>query len=524
MCGIAALISRTGQKIDKTSLYMMLGIMHYRGDTHQLAKTEILEQAGLGCVRLAIMGRENGEQPFTDPNKEVFVVFNGEIYNHRELRREIEQDGVKFQSDCDTEVLVHGYRKWGTDLPGKLEGMYGFVVFDRTNGDFFAARDPFGIKPLYYGMTDNQWAFSSEIYPLCEVNSKNIREVPPGGYVKNGVESERELLLLSPVSIEPEIAKAQLREFIKESVRKHLDTDLDVAVLVSGGIDSSILLYEAAQILPGKVKAYCVGTQRASDMQHAKLLVEHLKANGIKVELRPVYINPKQMVESIPQTVFAIESFEPNHIRAGTTNLALAERVKADGIKIALCGEGADELLGGYTEHTQVVEKNEPDEKVYELFNRFVRELHKTQLQRVDRTAMQHGIEARVPYLENKLARFILSLPVDLKVHRNGGDVISKYILRETYRGLLPEKIVERRKVPMGEGAGIGDNGPKGPFYERGLECVDDQELAAIQKRFPQFNIQNREEAYYFSIYQVRFGDSLEFARQRPMTNILPTT
>jgi asparagine synthase (glutamine-hydrolysing) len=523
MCGIAALFSKNDQKIDETTLYQMIVAMNYRGDSDQTPKVNNIGRAGLACVRLPIVGRETGQQPFGDTEQEVLVVFNGEIYNHSELRAELESCGFKFQSDCDTEVLVHGYKKWSTELPARLRGMYAFVIFDRATGDFFAARDPFGIKPLYYGQTESQVGFSSQIYPLTRSKFKNIREVPPGGYVNNKTESVRELFpVVSPARIDSETAIRRLRELIRESLRRHLDTDLDVAVLVSGGIDSSVLLYEAAQIIPGRVKAYCVGTKDSSDMQYARILIEYMQAKGMKVELHQVNITLEQMLESIRRTIFVIESFEPNHIRAGTTNLALASQVKKDGIRIAICGEGADELLGGYEEYPQAVRDNQSEEKIQGLFDRFVRELHKTQLQRVDRTNMYYGIEARVPYLDHDLSRFILSLPIDLKVHKNGRGVTSKYILREAYKGLLPDSIVKRRKVPMGEGAGVGDNRRDGPFYQYTDGLVSDEELSEIQKTFPQFKIQNKEEAYYFSLYKSRFS-ALELACQRPLTNILKT-
>lgn len=522
MCGISALISTNGEKIGEDKLYLMLDLMKQRGD--QPPKMKVLGRAGLGCVRLAIVGRESGDQPFSDLQEEITVVFNGEIYNHVELRRELERDGVKFRSDCDTEVLVHGYRRWGEQMPSRLEGMYGFVIFDRRRGEFFVARDPLGIKPLYFCRVGHQWAFSSQIYPLTKVSCKTIQEVPPGGSIKNGLLSGRERYpSVSPSPIDIETAKARLRELIKASVRKHLATDLEVAVMVSGGIDSSILLYESAQALPGRVKAYCVGTEDAADMQYARLLLDDLRAKQLNVEFRPVYIKRGEVVDSIKDAIFIIESFEPNHIRAGTTNLALARQIRKDRIKIALCGEGADELLGGYEEFPQAVRDGEPLEKIQALFARFTSELHKTQLQRVDRTAMYYGIEARVPYLEDHLLRFLLSLPLDLKLHQEGNRVISKYLLREAYRGLLPDAIVDRRKVPMGEGAGVGDNRPEGIFFDYASGLVDEEELSEMQKKFPQLQIQSREEAYYFSIYKSRFLKALELASQRPMTNCLQT-
>ena len=518
MCGIAALYSIAESRVDVERLTSMVESLRHRGDRSPRIKH--FGRAGLACARLAIIGREAGSQPFSDPGGNVWVVFNGEIYNHGELRAELEQSGRTFLSDCDTEVIVQGYQQWGPQITRRLKGMYAFVVFDSTKQECLAARDPFGIKPLYYALSDQQKAFSSEIYPLVKNGFRQVSAVPPGGYIYNGQVSGRLLTPdLAAARMGFQEAKTQLRQLIQQSVRRLLDTDLNVAVFCSGGIDSSVILYEAAQVLRDRATAYCVGTKDGDDWQYAEKLAKEL---GVKFRLVP--IERSQMVESIAETIKIIESFEPNHIRAGTASVALAKAVSEDGIKVALVGEGADELLGGYEEFPDAVRNHRPIAEVEALFRRFIGELHKTQLQRVDRTTMAFGIEARVPFLEDDLARFILSIPLDLKVHRtDDGGVIPKYILREAYRGLLPDFIVDRRKIPMGEGAGIGDNRPQGPFYEYANSVITDDNLSALAKKYHAFNIRNKEEAHYFSLFVQRFG-ALALSQSRPMTNMLKTT
>jgi asparagine synthase (glutamine-hydrolysing) len=517
MCGIAALISEDNRNVEGWCLYEMLRLLRHRGD--QPPRTEHFGRAALGCVRLAIIGRSEGSQPFSDPDGHLSVVFNGEIYNHRELRSELESVGAEFRSECDTEVILHGYRRWGSRLVSKLKGMYAFIVFDQKSGGFFAARDPFGIKPIYYARAGHQWAFSSEIYPLVKIGFNQVNAIRPGTYIHNGKESERSLAPnLSIVPIDLEAAKSTLRKLIKQSVGRLLDTDLKVGVFCSGGIDSSIILYEAAQIARDRIVAYCVGTEDSSDLAFARRV-----AGTFGVSFKPVLIDKKRMVDSIAKTITIIESFEPNHIRTGTTNVALARRVHEDGIKVVLCGEGADELFGGYEEFPHAVKSGHPED-LEGLFCRFIDELHKTQLQRVDRTTMAYGIEARVPYLETDLSQFVLSIPTEFKVRRlENGKVVPKYVLRESYRNTISDDVVDRRKVPMGEGAGVGDNGLHGPFYEYANAVLKDNEFESLIKKYPDIGIRNKEEAYYFMLYQRRFG-TLDLARHRPMTNVMATT
>jgi len=520
MCGIVSVISETDRRPDSELVYKMLHRLRHRGD--QPPRVVSAGRAVLGSARLAIVGGEGGSQPFTDGAGSLWVLFNGEIYNHRELRSELEAQGCHFLTTSDTEVLLHGYRVWGRNLPGHLKGMYAFLIWDEKGEEFFVARDPFGIKPLYYAHADGQWAFSSEIRPLSDNGFSHIKDLRPGAHILNGRISERVLTPgRAPAAIGEEVAKQQFLRLFRQSVSRHMNTNLPVAVFCSGGIDSSAVLYEAVQARQGNkppVIAYCVGTDVSEDLRYARGL-----AAALGVEFRHVPIEEASMVRSIGKAIEIIESFEPNHIRTGTTSVALASAVHKDGIKVALVGEGADELLGGYEEFPDAIRRQLPEAEVEALFQRFISELHKTQLQRVDRTTMAFGIEARVPFLDSDLASFIISLPLSLKLRPTpGGRVITKYILRESYRGILPDAIVERRKIPMGQGAGVGDNGEHGPFYKYTNNVVADGELKRLQQKYSAFDIKNKEEAFYFTMYQRRFG-SLDLARHRPKTNVMET-
>jgi asparagine synthase (glutamine-hydrolysing) len=525
VCGIAAIVGAASRQSGFGKMPVMLQHLAHRGDQPPTWKS--YGSAALGSVRLAIVDVERGVQPMESRN--LAITFNGEIYNHVELRNQLRAEGLSFATECDTEVLLQGYSRWGEGLLDRIEGMYAFVLVDLAASSFIAARDPFGIKPLYYAQDGGGWCFSSEIRPLIEAGLTGIGEVPPGGFVRDGHVSRRKRYReLSPVSeSEMPIGEAidAFRAEFRQSVERHLPPGhLRAAVFCSGGIDSSALLFEAVRACQRlgydpaeKLRVFSVGTTNSEDPGLAREVADRL---GVPFSL--VGIEVDEMILSIPETIRAIESFEPNHIRAGTTSMALARRVAADGFKVALLGEGADELLGGYEEFPHAAgTRGERD--VQELLGAFSRQLHLTQLKRVDRTTMAFGIEGRVPFLDSRLTRLVTAMPTSCKVRRNGsGRYVGKYVLREAYRNLLPDHIVDRRKVPMGEGAGVGDNRPIGAFYEHARDCVPDRVFESCVNEYQEFGLNNKEEVEYFLIFKETFGP-LGLASNRPMTNNLKT-
>jgi asparagine synthase (glutamine-hydrolysing) len=528
MCGIVAIISPSKAKEHLDRVKDLTRSLEHRGDRGP--KTRTFDGFALGCARLAIVDRPSGIQPFSDEGQRCSVVFNGEIYNHSDLRAELASAGFRFRTRCDTEVLLNGYLRWGSDLPRHLEGMYAFVIADRQGGTFLAARDPFGIKPLYYVTIDDNWYFSSEIYPLAQTVGGDLKALQPGSIVYQNQLRERvlyqDLTPLQPTQMPLPEAIELTRAALKASVRRHLPSDdLNTAIFCSGGIDSSAILFEAVNacrdlgLNPShKLAVYCVGSTDSEDQRYASELAWSL---GVPYRFEEIQVS--EMVQSIPAAIETMETFEPNHIRAGTTSIAIARRVKDDNIKVVLVGEGADELFGGYEEFSLAL-KMEGITKVEELLRLFTSQLHRTQLRRVDRTTMAFGIEARVPFLDKRFTDLVLTIPTEYKVRRVAPDVvISKYVLREAYRGLLPDHIVNRRKVPMGEGAGVGDNRSCGPFHDFCDHAMTIDRFNAIREEFPEFQIRNKEEAYYFDLFHRRYG-RLTLASLRPYTNLASTT
>jgi asparagine synthase (glutamine-hydrolysing) len=500
----------------------MLRLLAHRGD--QPVEATQLGHIAIGCSRLAIVDRLANRQPFLSPAKDVAVVLNGEIYNYLDLREELLNAGYRFSTNGDCEVLLNGFLHWGERLFERLDGMFAIGIADHRQGasTLFLARDHFGIKPLYLGDLGQAQIFSSEIFPLVKQGASSVRAIQPGHYSVDGV-IKRFVDGLPEPETEGDIDTwaSKLRVVLSTAVKKRIQTDLPIAVLCSGGIDSAILLYEVLCNATdrSKIHVFTVGTAVSTDVAFAKVTVSFLAkrfGNDLKGRYHHVEISQEDMIDSIPETVQAIESFEPNHIRAGTANLWLAKSMSRLGFKIALCGEGADEAFGGYHEFVETFDKHGPAATV-KILKEFFLDLHRTQLQRVDRTNMRYGIEARVPFMDKEFVRMAFSIPVELKFFRQQSDIISKFILRYSYKDILPEKIVWRRKVPLGEGAGIGDNGDHGPFYMNSKNFEVQQGMQLIG-----WDVRTHEERLYASYLYDHLGQCPDFG-SRPRTNFLGT-
>lgn len=363
MCGIVALLGGSGADNLLLAEKLLAGMAH-RGDTVPRFKV-FSDSHVLGCARLAIVDRTNiANQPLVDITGRYVIVFNGEIYNHLQLRQELTNSGSIFQTASDTETVLEAYRIWGIDFVEKLNGMFALCILDSLSGDFLVCRDNFGIKPLYMGSKAGVTVFASEIHPLTANGITEIEVVPPGAVLVNHqLRKSFDFTWPPPYPIDEQEALGRLRQHIRQSVAAHANTDLPIAVYCSGGIDSSVLLYELSKLGRHDITGYCVGTPDASDLATARRLCKHLA-----IPFREVIIRPQDALNEIRHTIRTIESFEPNHIRAGTTNMLLAKQVSTDGIKVVICGEGADELFGGYAEFSQSALNGESTQALHETF------------------------------------------------------------------------------------------------------------------------------------------------------------
>jgi asparagine synthase (glutamine-hydrolysing) len=459
------------------------------------------DRYALGCVRLPIVDASHGVQPIESETGRITVVLNGEIYNYRQLKKR-HLAGTHLKTNSDTEVLANLLEKCGIEqtLP-QLEGMFAFMAYDKERDKFYLARDLIGIKPLYFVKCIQGVLAASELKAF-DHDAWTITELPPQHYY----DSEKGLSLWEP---RKHLSGAPLGQLIANSVREQVQTKLPVAVLLSGGIDSSVICYEANQF-NSNVTAFAIGKPDSNDMLAAQRFCVDL---GFKFE--PIIIGDDEPLLAIEDTVRSIESFEPNHIRAGTLSYLISKHITSKGYRISLCGEGADELFAGYPDFIALLQRTGNDYHALEnVLESFMDGLYLTQLKRVDRTGMRFALEVRPPFLCTSIIERAKRIPAQEKITLENGAYITKKPLREAYRGILPDYIVDRIKSVFSEGAGYDTNGHHGPFWDYTSKLISAEEVAELQKGYPQCLLTTHEEAYYFKLY-LKYFDVEQVRPQR---------
>jgi asparagine synthase (glutamine-hydrolysing) len=446
MCGIAAIIDPGVDAEDsedvarrEAELVEMLGKIRHRGDPSRFAECWSDQGVALGTNRLAIVDRENARQPQTDDQEQISVVYNGELYDFAALRDELAGLGHKFRTRSDTEVLVHAHLEWGEEFLKRLDGMYAFVLYDHRRRTFLAARDHIGIKPLYYAVRDRAYYFASEQKCLLHV-SRDIRPVPPGTFMTKDGPTRYFTLTEKPCALPERTVVARYRDLFVRAVRKQVDTDLPVAVMFSGGIDSAAVLHVARQYHPS-VTAFTVGFEGAADVEVARRYCAEFDVPHVVS-----YLDRDELIGALPEAVYGGEFFESIDAMDTCVGYFAYRLAKEHGFKVALCGEGSDEVLAGY-------DLFKTHEDPAELMKYRVHNLHRTDLQRVDRSSMLHSIETRVPFMDRSLLEFAYSIPMHMKLR----DGVEKWVLREAFKDTLPSYIANRPKIRMPDGSGLKD-------------------------------------------------------------------
>lgn len=509
MCGISAILFNA-QKKEQTMTSMLNAIKH-RGDSvpNNSKKDAFDADAILGNVRLKIVDIPNGKQPFYNENKTVAVTFNGEIYNHKILKKKLEKLGHTFISDCDTEVLVHLYEQYKEDMltqeDMELDGMFAFVIFDRVTNKFLMARDRYGIKPLYYAEADNSIYVSSELKSFAKIKEiDEYKELLPSHYI-NDIRIEPKPYYRQEYEIDNSIdlgsAKSAVRKHVINAVKKRvIDTDLPIGMWLSGGIDSSIVFLIARQYHKD-IRPIIIGKENSPDVSAAILLCNEVGSSYMHIDP-----TDEEILKIIPELIESIETFEPNPIRPSALTYFLAKETKRLELKVVLCGEGADEIFGGYGDFLLT----QTDDECLKLTQNFVRDLYRTQLLRIDRVGMAFHVEVREPFMDNQLVNYAVGLKRDYKINRINGKILTKYILREAFKDILPEEIYLRDKQTIMAGAGVCSvEVEKGIFYENAQS-----KNKLLLKHYKEYDLKNEEDVYYFNTYKDHYMKAL-FNKER---------
>lgn len=442
--------------------------------------------AWLGHTRLSIVDLAGGHQPLGSAD-DWSLVCNGEIYNHQRLRAELGQ--ACFATDSDNESALVLLRQHGPEALDRLQGMWALCAA-APGGQFVAARDRLGIKPLYWSRTEGTVYFASELRAFPEPVQREAESFPPGCYwtPEDGLTRFADAVPRRAASTwdgkPAEVAEKETRDVLIDSVRRHLMADVDVGVFLSGGLDSSLVAAVAAAeyAKAGRtLKTFSVGTPDSPDLLAARTAAEFLGT-----EHHEAVLDAGQAIAALDEIVAAVESFDASLIRSSVPNWFLSQ-LAVRHVKVVLTGEGADELFAGYDYYHR--DHADPEDLDREL-ERTLSELHGLNLQRCDRVTMAHSLEARVPFLDSDVIAHAMSLPPEMKGLEPDG--MEKGHLRRAFAGWLPDSLLWRRKVQFGTGSGAQD--VLAPHFD-GL--VEDGELVAAQLESGVDLRTNEELSYY---------------------------
>jgi asparagine synthase (glutamine-hydrolysing) len=496
MCGIAAsynLIDNAGpaSAADATAVARMMDRLGHRGPDGRGQITH--GRAVLGQTRLAIVDVAGGRQPLTDPERRHYAVGNGEIYNHAALRRRFDGE-FRFQTRSDSEVVLPVYRRLGWDGVKALDGMFSYALSDGRG--FWAARDPLGIKPLYYGHRNGRMLFASEMGALNgEVDE--MAEFPPGHCYtpEDGLRPFYRVPRRTGVVVDPVEAMRIVRRALTEAVHSHLMSDVPVGAFLSGGLDSSLLAMLARREV-AELHTFAVGMAGSPDLAAAETVAGAIGSRHHACELTPAMI-----AEAVEEVVMALESYDAALVRSAVptwfvARLAAATRTAAgERIKVVLTGEGADELFAGYDYLQSFIGHRLEDE-----LTRLLESLHNLNLQRVDRMTMAHALEARVPFLSTGVVEQIMRIHPVLKHCAAFGQ--AKGLLRTAFEGDLPSEIIWRQKLEFAQGSSVSTC-----LGALAAARVSSREWAQAQR--DGLPVKSREELFYHRILQQRIRTPL---------------
>ena len=400
----------------------------------------------LGFHRLAIMGlHPEGMQPFRLGGDA--VVCNGEIYDFLPIREELKAKGYTFESDSDCEVLLPLYREYGVDMFPLLDAEYACVIYDGKTGGYIAARDPIGIRPLYYGYDKNgKIVFASEPKNLTPLTEK-VMPFPPGHYWKNG-----EFVCYNDIAGVAEVchdgletACANIREKLIAGVRKRLVADAKVGFLLSGGLDSSLVCAIAARESKEPIKTFAIGMEKdAIDLKYARQVADFIGSDHTEV-----FMTPEEVLSSLETVIEALGTFDITTVRASMGMYLVCNAIhETTDIRVLLTGEISDELFGyKYTDFAPSAEAFQREAQ------KRIRELHMYDVLRADRCISVNSLEARVPFGDIDFVQYVMALDPEMKLNKyNKG----KYLLRHAFEGLgyLPDEILWREKAAFSDAVG----------------------------------------------------------------------
>lgn len=511
MCGFVAILKVKGdaRQAREKALKMSRKIRHRGPDWSGVYSSE---KAVLAHERLAIVDPLSGGQPLYSSDGKKVLAVNGEIYNHQEIRR-LFAGQYEFQTGSDCEVILALYERYGTDFIDKLNGIFSFVLYDSTTDDYLIARDPIGVIPLYIGHDKDGTVYAASELKALEGQCEEYMPFPPGHYCTsqhNGKPVrwyERDWMQYDGMqwaTSDRKEAVQMVKEGLMAAVKRQLMSDVPYGVLLSGGLDSSVVsaiakLYAAKRIETNdkhdawwpQLHSFAVGLKGAPDLAKAQEVAKHIGTVHHEVNY-----TVQEGLDAIRDVIYYTETYDVTTVRASTPMYLLARVIRSMGIKMVLSGEGADEIFGGYLYFHKA-----PDAKAFhEETVRKLKKLHFYDCLRANKSLMAWGIEGRVPFLDKEFLDVAMRIDPVLKMCP--GKTIEKAVVREGFADLLPESVAWRQKEQFSDGVGYSwiDT-----LKTVTAEAVSDEQMAHAAERFPINPPLCKEEYYYRSIFEEHF-------------------
>lgn len=506
MCGIAAIFNIKCQSPEwrKKALAMAKKIRHRGPDWSGIYCGS---SAILAHERLSIVDPQSGGQPLYSPDRKQVLAVNGEIYNHREIRQRYAGQ-YEFQTGSDCEVILALYRDKGIDFLEELNGIFAFALYDEERDEFLIARDPIGVIPLYIGYDSDGTLYCASELKALEGFCERYEPFLPGHYYSSRERKmvrwyKREWTRYDAVKDNP-ASVFELREALEEAVRRQLMSDVPYGVLLSGGLDSSVISAIAKRFAARRVEtdgqkeawwpqlhSFAIGLRGAPDLAKAREVADYIGTVHHEINY-----TIQEGLDAVRDVIYYIETYDVTTVRASTPMYLLARVIKSMGIKMVLSGEGADEVFGGYLYFHKA-----PDARAFH--EETVRKLSKLYLYdclRANKALSAWGVEGRVPFLDKEFLDVAMRLNPRAKMCP--GKTIEKRIVREAFADMLPDTVVWRQKEQFSDGVGYSwiDT-----LKAVTAQAVSDEQMQHAAERFPINPPQNKEEYYYRSIFEEYF-------------------
>jgi len=506
MCGIIGAFDLKGRSSElRAQVLKMSKKIRHRGPDWSGIFSDT--NAIISHERLAIVDPKSGNQPLYSTDRKLILAANGEIYNHQELRQQFPD--YEFQTETDSEILLALYQEKGPNFLDELNGIFAFAIYDVENDAYFIARDHIGIIPLYIGWDDQDAFFVASELKALEGICSRIETFKPGHYIysKDGQHFQqwykRDWESFENIK-DNESDIDLLRKGLEAAVHRQLMSDVPYGVLLSGGLDSSVIaavtkLFASKRIESNdqesawypQLHSFAVGLKGSPDLIAAKKAADHIGTVHHEINF-----SIQEGLDAIRDVIYHLETYDVTTIRASTPMYLLARVIKSMGIKMVLSGEGSDELFGGYL----YFHKAPNAEKFHEETVRKIGKLHLYDCLRANKSLAAWGIEGRVPFLDKEFVDIAMRINPKDKMIVDGR--MEKWILRKAFEDYLPESIVWRQKEQFSDGVGYSwiDT-----LKEQAETKVSDEELANAVQKFPINPPRNKEEYLYRSIFTEHF-------------------